>query len=254
VCETGITPDQGITSGSQSHPAEFGPNGLRQALATAREALFEMAATRFGVSVDQLTVADGVISVASDPSQSVSYGQLIGDQRFSLAVNPQARPKDPTQYTVLGRSLPRYEIPAKVTGEFQYGQHVRLPVMLHGKVGRPPNMGAEVVSINESVLAGMPGNVVVVRRNNFVGVVADKEIRALRAATRLASMGMVWTPGVTLPPQQELYDYMRQQPSRDSYTVLTANTLDPLFDRAASVLRATYLYPYQMHGSVGTSC
>src|SRR5262249_54935163 len=108
--------------------------------------------------------------------------------------------------------------------------------------------------INESVLAGMPGNVVVVRRNNFVGVVADKEIRALRAATRLASMGMVWTPGVTLPPQQELYDYMRQQPSRDSYTVLTANTLDPLFDRAASVLRATYLYPYQMHGSVGTSC
>lgn len=254
VCDTGITPDQGVTSGSQSHPAEFGPSGLRQALATAREALFQMASKRLQAPVDQLTVANGVISVRTDPSRQVSYGQLIGDQHFGLVVRPEARPKDPRDYTVLGTSVPRYEIPAKMTGEYEYVQHVRLPGMLHGKVVRPPTIGAEVVSLDESVVADLPGNVRVVRRNNFIGVVANKEYQALQAAMRLASTGVVWSAGVTLPPQDQLYDYMRQQPSRDSYTVLSANTLDALFDQAANVLRATYLHPYQMHGSIGTSC
>src|SRR5262249_34306452 len=131
---------------------------------------------------------------------------------------------------------------------------VRRPGMLHGKVVRPPTVGAEIVSVDESSVADLPGNVHVVRVANFLGVVADKQYQAQQAAMRLASTGVVWSAGVTLPPQDQLYDYMRQQPTADSYTVLTANTLDPLFDQAANVLRATYLYPYQMHGSVGSSC
>jgi len=249
VCDTAITPDQGTTSGSQSHPTEFGPNGLRQALATAREALFAMASDELGVPVDQLSVRDGVIFVTADPSQQVTYGQLIGGERFNLMVNADAVPKDPSQYTVLGTSVPRYEIPAKMTGEFQYVQHVRLPDMLHGKVVRPPVVGATVIDVDEHSVEHLPGNVRVVRVNDFVGVVADKEWQALQAAMVLQ---VTWSEGVALPPRADFYNYLRQQPSRDSYTVLN-DDVDQRFAEAASIVAATYLSPYQMHGSIGSS-
>lgn len=249
VCDTAFTPDQGVTSGSQSHPTEFGPNGLRQALATAREALFQMASVRLGVPVDQLAVLDGAIYLKADPTQQVTYGQLIGGQRFELTVDRAATPKDPSQYTVLGTSVPRYEIPDKVTGQFEYVQSVRLPGMLHGKVVRPPVVGATVLAVDETSVQGLPGNVRVVVRNNFVGVVADKQFQAMRAAQMLQ---VTWSEGVALPNQADLYDYMRQQPSRDSYTVLS-DDVDQRLEQASNIIRATYLYPYQMHGSVGSS-
>src|SRR6266404_929114 len=99
-CDTAQTPDQGVTSGSQSHPAEFGPGGLRQALDTARDALFQMASQQLNVPTSQLTVQDGVISVKTDPTQSVSYGQLVKGKKFNLTLNSKAVPKDPREYTV----------------------------------------------------------------------------------------------------------------------------------------------------------
>jgi CO/xanthine dehydrogenase Mo-binding subunit len=250
ICDTAFTPDQGTTSGSQSHPTEFGPSGLRQALATARVALIKMASEQLSVPVNQLSVENGEIFVIGDPSQRVTYGQLIGGQRFNLTVAPGARPKDPSQYTVLGTSVPRYEIPAKVTGQFEYVQSVRVPNTRHGKVVRPPRVGATVVAVDESVVQGLPGNVRVVQVSNFVGVVADKQYQALFAAQR---PGLVtWSGGDVLPDQQGLYDWMRQQPSRDSYTVLS-DDVDQRFGDAANIIAATYLTPFQMHGSVGAS-
>ena len=132
ICDTALTPDQGVSSGSQGHPTQFGTGALRQALATAREALFQMAATQLNATVSDLIVQDGVISMKGNPSQRMSYGRLIAGRQFSLTVNSRAVPKSPSQYTVLGTSVPRDDIPMKVTGQFQYVQHVRLPGMLHG--------------------------------------------------------------------------------------------------------------------------
>jgi len=249
VCDTALTPDQGTTSGSQSHPTEFGPNGLRQALATAREALFGMASVRLGVPVDQLAVRDGVIFVVQDPTQQVTYGQLIGDQRFDLTVNPAATPVSPSQYRVLGTSVPRMEIPAKVTGQHQYVHMVRVPGMRHGKVVRPPAVGAHVISVDPSSVADLPGNVLVVVRNDFVGVVADTQWQARQAANRLQ---VTWSPGVGLPTPEQLFQAMRTEPSRDAYVVLAAD-VDQQLAQAANILRATYRTPYQMHGSIGSS-
>lgn len=250
VCDTDLTPDQGVTSGSQSHPAEFGRNGLRQALATAREALFQMASKQLGVPIESLAVEDGVIFVRDDPTQQVTYGQLIGGQQFNLTVDPTATPKDPRDYTVLGTSVPRYEIPAKMTGQFEYVQSVRLPGMLHGKVVRPPVVGASVISVDETSVRNLPGNVRVVVKNNFVGVVADRQWEAARAA---GALRVTWSKGVLLPNQQGLYDYMRKQPSRDSLTVLS-DDVEQRFQKATNIISATYLTPYQKHGSIGSSC
>src|SRR6059058_2684523 len=82
-CDTALTPDQGTTSGAQSHPTNFNQGALALAGATAREALLEMASTRLGVAVDQLGAKDGVISAKNDGSKKVSYAELIGGKKFN---------------------------------------------------------------------------------------------------------------------------------------------------------------------------
>lgn len=249
ICDTNVTPDQGVTSGSQSHPANFGPSGLRQGLATAREALFRMAAEQLQTGVDQLMVRDGMIMVRGDNARQVSYGRLIGGRKLNLALDARAVPKDPKDYTILGTSVPRSDIPLKVTGQYRYVQNVRLPGMLHGKVIRPAAVGAKLVSVDEASVRGLPGNVKVVTKGDFVGVVADKEWYASNAAEKLQ---VTWSPGIELPGA-DVFEYMRRQPTRDAYTVLAPDVDDNL-RAAARVVSATYLHPYQLHGSMGTSC
>jgi nicotinate dehydrogenase subunit B len=82
-CDTALTPDQGTTSGAQSHPANFNTSNLALAAATAREALVRLASTRLGVPVEQLSVKDGIVSSMSDPSTRASYGSIPARGRCS---------------------------------------------------------------------------------------------------------------------------------------------------------------------------
>ena len=250
ICDTSRTPDQGVSSGSQGHPAQFGRSALRQALATAREALLQMASRQLSVPVADLRVADGVVFAAADRTKAISYGKLVGGRRFELALNPKAVPKDPRSYQVLGKSIRRLDIPPKVTGQFEYIQNVRVPGMLHGKVIRPPLPGARLMGVDRDSVKGLAGNPQVVVRQDFVGVVADKEWHALKASQALQ---VTWSAAPPLPAQSELYDWMRKQPSRDVFTVRTPD-VDANLAKAPRVVRATYKHPYQMHGSMGTSC
>ncbi len=158
-CDTSMTPDQGVTSGSQSHPSNFNRNNLAQAGATAREALLQLASKQLGVPVDQLTAKDGEISAKSDPSKKVSYGQLVGGKKFDLKLDSNAKRKSPSEWTVLGKPVPRTDLPALVTGEFEFVHNVRVPGMLHGVVVRPPAVGATLASVDESSVQGMPSSV-----------------------------------------------------------------------------------------------
>jgi nicotinate dehydrogenase subunit B len=249
--DTGFTPDQGVTSGSQSTVTEFSAGGLRQAVDTARDALYQLASQQLDVPTSQLIVQDGVFSVkGGDPTYQVSYGQLLQGQRFNLTLNSKTLPKDPSTYTILGTSVPRVDIPPKTTGEFQYVQHVRLPGMLHGKVVRPPFVGSSVVSVDKSSILGLPGKPQVVVKNDFVGVVADTQWNATQAA---AALNVTWSDPATLPDQTTLYTWMQQQPSADSYTVNSGDT-DQMLKAAVTKVSAQYLHPYQMHGSLASSC
>src|ERR1700744_5821556 len=187
LCRTGVSPDQGYTAGSFSTWTQFGGGGLRVALDTARDALFQLASQYLDVDVSQLTVQNGVFSVTGgDPTWTVSYGQLVQGKRFNLTVNPQAVPNNPSTWTILGQSVPRADLPAKAKGTFQYVQKVRIPGMLHGKVVRPAFLGAHLQNIDKSAISGLAGNPQVVQLNDFVGVVADTEWHALKAANALA--------------------------------------------------------------------
>src|SRR5215472_3980947 len=247
-CDTSITPDQGTTSGSQSTPTNFNDSGLAQAAATAREALIRMAAQRLGVSAGLLTAANGFISAKS--GQRLSYGELVAGQRFNLTVDPKAKRRAPEDWTVLGKPVPALELSSLITGQFEFVHNVHVEGMLHGRVVRPPAVGATVVSVDEGSVRGVPGLVKVVVRKNFVAVVAEKQPQAIQAA---ANLKVVWSRGGGLPAQKDFYDYIRGQPSRDVMMVDSQDVAEKLA-HATAVLKATYCHPYQAHGSVGSSC
>ncbi len=250
-CDTSMTPDQGTTSGSQSHPTNFNRTDLAQAAATARDALLRLASERLAAPVDQLAIADGVVSVKTDVSKKMTYGELIGGRKFNLTLNPSVRRKHPKEWTVLGKPVARRDLPALATGQFEFVHNVRVPGMLHGRVVRPPEVGATLVSVDENSVRDLPGVVKVVVKKNFVGVVAEKPWQAIQAANALKA---TWTPGAGLPPHRDFFDYLRsQKPTRDTFLV-NSKDVDDQLSRAAKVVKATYLHPYQMHGSIGSSC
>jgi nicotinate dehydrogenase subunit B len=245
--DTDVCPDQGTTSGSQSTPTNFNTGNLAQAAATAREALIEMASQRLGERADQLRVSDGVVSGGS---RHISYAELIGSRRFNLQLNAAAKRRTSADWKVLGKPVPSLDRPELMTGRFEFVHNLRVPGMLHGRMVRPPEVGATVTSVDESSVRQIPGVVKVVRRENLVGVVAEKQWQAIEAARRLK---VLWKPGVGLPQQSAFYESMRKRPSRDTLLV-DSKDVDNRLASAKSVIKGSYVYPYQMHGSIGSSC
>lgn len=246
-CDTARTPDQAYTSGSQSHPANFNHANLAQAAATLREALTKMGAERLGVPVGQVVASNGAVSAASN---KVTYAELVGGKKFNLTLDKSAKRKPHSEWTVLGKPIGRPDMAAMATGEFEYVHNVRLPGMLHGRVVRPPAVGSTLIGVDEASIKGMPGLVKVVTRKNFVGVVAEKPWQAIQAAAKLK---VNWTPGAGLPSQAGFHEALRGKPSRDGLLVDSGDSAAVLA-KSATVMKATYYHPYQMHGSVGSSC
>jgi nicotinate dehydrogenase subunit B len=249
-CDTDVCPDQGTTSGSQSTPTNFNDRNLALAAATAREALLGLAVGRLGVPREQLSIDAGVITSKRDRGRRVTYGELLSGKKFDVPLDPRAQRKPSREWQVLGKPVPRLDMAAMVTGQFEFVHNVHVPGMLHGVVVRPPAPGAALSRVDEASVSGLPGVVKVVTRKNFVGVVAEKPWQARQAASKLQ---IAWTAGTGLPVQRGFYDYLRKQPSRDAF-VVNSKDVDQRLSRAASIVKATYLHPYQMHGSMGTSC
>ena len=260
-CITGTTPDQYVSSASNGITGGGPP--IRQAAAEARQKLLQLASARLGAPIDQLVVANGVVTVKSDPTMKVSYGQLIGGQHFNLtmkevfnssggltALQGTATPKGPSTYKIVGASVPRVDIPGKVTGEQLYVHDIRVPGMVHGRVVRPPSHGASVISIDESSVSSIPGVIKVVRKGDFVGVVAEKEWQAIQAADKLK---VTWTEWAGLPRQENLYDTFKHLPTVGDPSSATGDVNAGL-SSAAKVVTAAYGSPYQMHASIGPSC
>jgi nicotinate dehydrogenase subunit B len=247
-CDTAICPDQGTTSGSQSTPTNFNDESLALAAATAREALLNFAADRFAEPVDTLDVTDGVVT--NKTGGRVSYAELVQGKYLNLPLNKSARRRSPERWTTLGKPVRSLDRASLMTGTFEFVHHVRLPEMLHARVVRPPRMGSTVENVDEASVRNLPGIVKVVVRKNFVGVVAVKQHQAVTAARQLA---VQWNPGPKLPKQQDFFKSMRTQPSRDALSV-DSGDVDSHFRAAKIIVKSTYSYPYQMHGSVGASC
>ena len=246
--DTANTVDQLPTFGSQT--IKRGGSQLRQAAAEAKATLVSMASARLSVPVEQLTVGQGIISAIDNPKKKVSYAELIGGQRFSRDVTGKIKPKTPSAYAVVGKSVPRVDIPLKTTGAHIYMQNFRLPGMLQGRAVRPSAVGAKLASVDESSVKDIPGLVKVVVKGNFVGVVCQREEQAIRAARDLK---VTWQDPKALPPMTELYDTLRKIPSNDKSPANNGD-VEAALASAAKTFEATYQWPFQLHASIGPSC
>jgi nicotinate dehydrogenase subunit B len=247
--DTLTTPDQGPTFGSVS--IQIGGMQIRNAAALARAALLEAAAKRLNAKPEELSIENGVIT---SPTGQVTIGQLIGGKTFNLKVDHTKPPpwKDAKAYKRVGTSVARLDIPDKVTGRFTYMHDVRVPGMLHGRVVRPPAIGAELETVDEASIKAIPGIVKVVREGNFLGVVAQSEWSAIRAARDLKA---TWSEWQELPEQAKLYEYVRAtKVAKDEVTGDIGNTAEAMAKDGVKKLAATYDFAIHTHGSIGPSC
>ena len=245
--DTALTPDQGRTSGSNG--IQRGGMQIRQAAATARAALIELAAQRLNVKGDDLVASNGEVRPKSGGT-GVRFADLIGGRNFNLKLDPKAPLKDPATYTLVGKPLARPDVPAKCTGSFTYMQDFSLPGMVHARVIRPPAIGAKLVSVDESSIKDFAG-ASVVRIKDFLAVVASEEWTAIRAARALRAQWSEWSG---LPEQGKLIATLRADPGITDEVLVTRGQPEASGREGAKTLTASYFWPMQSHGSIGPSC
>ena len=244
--DTALTPDQGATGGSSG--VMRGGVEIRQAAATAREALIAMAATRTGRPATDLDAVGGEVEPRSGGG-GIRFGELVGDQRFALKVDPKARLRDPASYTVVGKPLPRPDLPAKASGRHTYVHDLKVDGMLHGRVVRPPSVGAKLLAVDEASIEAIPG-ARVVRVKDFLGVVAASEWDALRAARMLK---VQWSDVATLVGAAAVPGWLRAGPFAADETLVNKGDARAAL-AGAKKIGAEYYWPMQSHASLGPSC
>ncbi len=245
TADTGRTPDEGYTAGS--HSMQDSGTAIMNAAAEVRGILVAAAAARLGLPADSLVPGGG--RVTAPDGRSLGFGELVSGLTPDRLAQPGAPLKDPAHYTVMGHDVPRIDIPAKVTGGAAYVQDLRLPGMLHARTVQPPRYGAVLVKLDEAPVAAMPGVVKVVRDGSYLGVIARGEWQAITAMRALAAAAE-WSGGQALPDPATIFTTVRALPARD--TVILDRQADQ--PAAARTLKARYLRPYGMHGSIGPSC
>jgi len=245
--DTALTPDQGGTGGSTGIPR--GAVEVRQAAATARQAILQLGAEHLGRPAADLTIVDGEVR-PSIGGPGIGIGALVGGKRLALKVDPQAPLQDPTRYTVVGKPLLRPDVPGKCTGQHLYLQDFTVPDMLHGRVIRPPAIGATLLAVDESPLAGIP-DVRVVRIENFLAVISPDEWAAVRAARALKA---TWSAWQGLPGSAGLDRYVRESAVERTETLVHRGDPAAALSTAVTQHTATYSWPFQSHASLGPSC
>jgi nicotinate dehydrogenase subunit B len=279
-----------VVMGDTAHTVDMGGatagNGLRQGgmimrqtAAEARRLLIEMAGKMLNMPAADLTVTDGVVhsraeagsGPSTDPSKRISYAELVSGRQLDapiawnglaqqLSVKVQAPLKKPSEFKVIGKPMPRRDMPGKVFGTLQQCSDLRLPDMLHARMIRPTVAGAVPVTVDDSSIAGIAG-VRVVRIKDFLAVVAEKEWNAVKAAQALK---VTWSQSQpNFPSHDQLFDHIRKAPvvkrSSDPGNVGAAaprqnGSVENGFKQAARILEGEYEFPIHSHASMGPAC
>ena len=246
--DTLTTLDQGQSAGSLS--LQNGGGTLRQAAASARQALLASAAIRWQVAATELTVNDGLISTRQG-DRTISYSVLVASAPLNIKLDPKASLKAHAEHKIVGQSVARVDIPDKLTGKFMYMHDFKLPGMLHARMIRPSGQGGQLLSVDDSAARQINGFIKVVRKQNFLAVVCQTEWAAVKAARALKTK---WTTPNTFPEQAKLYGYWRQLPVAKNEPVIQTGNVSNALGGAAKRIKATYDFAPHTHGSIGPSC
>ena len=272
---TASAPNQGATIASASIQIHAQP--LRLAAAQARHWLLARAAQRLGVPAARLMLRHGVVRVTGSEhaderpgpgggasgvqASALPIGELVAGQRTVLRLDADTPVKPQADYRLVGTPQPRVDIPAKLAGELSFVHDMRLPGMLHGRVVRPPYAGADhgdfigntLESVDESSIAHIPGIRAVVVIRDFVGVVAEREEHAEQALRELRVTWKPWPGMPDLSTPDKVAQAIRDNPATQRRLV-DEGDVDAALAGADHALQREYLWPYQLHASIGPSC
>src|SRR5581483_5140745 len=236
----------GYTAGSMS--VQYSGAALRLVCAEARGLYLAAAAARLGVAEDKLTVADG--EFGAPDGRATSYWELADDGLLDRPATGGYPPKPASAYRLVGTSVPRLDLPDKLAGRPRYAHDLVLDGLCYGRVVRPPARGATLTGLDTTAALALPGVLAVVRDGSLLGVVAEREEVALRAADRLRD-GAVWERRPTLPDAAALPGFLVSAAAET--TVLAEAGEPPAPGRVAASHQATYHRPYLAHASMGPS-
>ncbi|ABK52670.1 aldehyde oxidase and xanthine dehydrogenase, molybdopterin binding protein [Acidothermus cellulolyticus 11B] len=241
---TGVSPEEGYTAGSLS--VQHSGDAIRQACAHARALFLQLAARELGVAAEALRVDDG--AVVTTDGRRTDYWRLARYLNEDIDVDPTVAPKKPDEYVIVGRSHARVDIPAKVRGIPRFIHDIRLPGQLFGRVVHPPARVATLVAVDEAAVTALPGVVRVVRENNYLGVVAEREDIAVRAA-KLLNEKARWNVEPSLPDESRLVDYLTSAPSEEKVLYESGEP-----GSISRYLRRRFSRGYIAHASLAPSC
>jgi CO/xanthine dehydrogenase Mo-binding subunit len=246
TANTDTNPNEGMTSGSRS--VEESGEALRFACAEVRSLFMQAAAQRLGVSIEKLQLSEGHFGA---DGKDASYWDLAAGVNLAREATGEIPPKLAADLNIVGRDAPRIDLPAKVFGEPAYAQDIDLPNMAYGRVVRPANYSATLTAVDDTQVRSMAGVIDVVRDGNFLGVVAEREEQAIKAAAALAK-ACTWNAPAKIPTEAEFYAYLVSRPVETA--VVSDKKDESAKSRARRTLEATYRKPYIAHASIGPSC
>ena len=253
--DTDVAPDQGPTIASETIQLSAIP--LRRAAAQARQFLVARAAETLTMSASDLIVEDGVVRSRFEDNRRIAYGALIGAERIRLALADDVPVKTVSEHRIVGSSRPRVDLPAKATGALVFVHDMRVEGMLHGRVVRPPyagfdsgeHVGRSLIRVDETSIAHLPGVVSTVVEGDFIGIVAEREEQA-EAAMR--ALKVEWRETPKPPSLDDIAAALTSNPSRPRM-LLDKGDVDGAIAAAAKRLTRAYVWPFQLHGSIGPS-
>jgi nicotinate dehydrogenase subunit B len=245
---TGISPDEGFTAGSMS--IQHSGAALRVASAEARAIYLGVAADRWNVPADVLTVQDGTI--AAPDGRTTSYWELADDGLLDRPATGLAEPKAASDYRIVGTSVPRVDLPDKLAPRPRFVHDMALEGMLYGRIVRPPSRGAGLLDVGAEPAMALSGVVTVVRDGSFLGVIAEREEVALRAADLLRADAK-WQEQPTLPDEDDLPAFLTTAPAETSVLVESAPPASAPPRSATRSHEAIYHRPYLAHAAMGPS-
>ena len=245
--DTGAVPyDRGTTGSASTRTVGL---QLRRAAATARSTLVSLAAEHWAVPAARLATSDGHVFQADEPGKMIGYANLLQGQDLRIPIPEDTTTKDPDEFLLMGRDAHRTDARARVTGGAKYAQDIVVPGMLYGKVLRPPSYGAQLLQIDSTRAERVPGLIMLVSEEEFVGVICEREDVAEYALDAIRAR---WQEGGELPSDWDLPVLLKDK-ATEPVVVREEGSLAAGFDEADHVLESLYFLPYVSNAAMEPS-
>jgi nicotinate dehydrogenase subunit B len=244
--QTDVSPAEGFTSGSYS--IAVGGASIRLVCAEVRSLFLERLAETLRCPPDELTVEDGkFLHAGKDTGRD--YWSMAGEISLERRASGTAPAKKPSSYKIVGKHLPRLDLPAKIKGA-GFIHDIVVENMLHGRVLRQPWRGAHLAALDENaVRKAAKEPIEILREGEFIAFTSGSEIAVMRAAEAARTLAR-WEGGTPPPANVGTKEWLKAQKSRDKVTDMGHRGPAP----TGLVIEAEYSRPFLTYGSIGPCC